>query len=165
GSGLPLGPTPACRPRPGKDGNACPGRGDGRDSGDPQRSHVSPPAADRVRDRDDELVEDLLAAYDDVRRTASDLPRVVWMRATPGRVGRRLRVPLPTANLDVLLRHHLVRTVGALKRRHHALMALEPSDGIRARLDALDHYEQSIAPPPIRLLLLALVLAALLVAF
>jgi hypothetical protein len=118
---------------------------------------AAPPCADAVRD--------LLAAYEQAGSVLPKLPRVVWLRAGSGRLGRRIRLPLPTLLTGTLLRHHAARSTAALERRYHVVAALAGREAVRSEVEALDDFGRSIAPVRTGRLLLAFALSVLAVAY
>ena len=111
-------------------------------------------------------LDELLAAYADVRREARSLPAVLWVRAGSGRIGARIRVPLARAFLPFLLTHRLTRVLSALSRKQHERAAL--ADGVEQRerdLRRLEHFMLSLPNVPYRRLAVAFLLSVLLVAY
>jgi hypothetical protein len=117
----------------------------------------APPCADTVRE--------LLAAYEQAGAMLPRLRRVVWLRAGRGRLGRRVRLPLPTLLAGLLLRHHEARSTAALERRYHVVAALAGREAVRGEVEALEDFGRSIAPVRTGRLLLVFALAVLGIAY
>jgi hypothetical protein len=112
-----------------------------------------------------ERIRGLLIAYQQTLDAASELPSVVWVRWGRKRPGSYIKVPYLRWFLKYFVVHHINRSLSTLNRRFYAIAALSGDpDANRANRETVKLYLQSLPGPPYRLLILAAVLAALVVA-
>src|SRR4051794_30203753 len=91
---------------------------------------------------------DLLAAYRAVMQVADQLPAMLTVRAGDGRFTRRIKVPRMRLFLRWFVNQHVGRRTAHLERAFHADAAVGLDRA--GELAALDHFEQAIAPVPVR---------------
>ena len=107
---------------------------------------VAPPPAP-------DALTDLLAGYRAALQVADQLPPLLTVRAGDGRITRRVRVPRLRMFLRYFLNHHVCRRLAHLKRAFHADAAVGRER--MGELAAIEHFEQAIAPVPLRRLVVA----------
>jgi uncharacterized RDD family membrane protein YckC len=108
----------------------------------------------------DELTE-LLAGYRSALQVADDLPPLLTVKAGEGRYTRRILVPRLRMFLRYFLMHHVQRRIALLQRAFHADAALGADR--MGELAALDHFDRSLVPVPVRRLLVSLAVSVLVV--
>jgi hypothetical protein len=110
-------------------------------------------------------VSELLTAFATVRREARALRPIVWSMLTPGRVGRRVAVPLPSVLTRYFVEHRIKRSLTALLRRLYENAAVSAASPPADEIQALEHFIASGSPIPYRRLTAAFLLTVLLVAY
>ena len=101
---------------------------------------VTPPAPDALTD--------LLAGYRATLQVADQLPPLLTVRAGDGKITRRVRVPRLRMFLRYFLNQHVCRRLAHLKRAFHADAAVGRDR--MGELAAIEHFEQAVAPVPVR---------------
>jgi hypothetical protein len=90
---------------------------------------------------------------------------VVWVPWGPKGVGHYFKVPYLRWFLKYFVEYHIGRSLRALDRRFHAITALSGDpDSNKANRETVEHYLQSLPSPPFRILIFAVVIAALVIA-
>ena len=111
------------------------------------------------------LTKKLLAAYQGTLDLAEDLPAVVWVRWGRKGLGHFLKVPYLRWFLGYYLTHHINKSLNILNRRLHAIAALaDDPDVNKANRETVNLYLKSLPQLPYKMLIFAIVVAALLVA-
>jgi uncharacterized RDD family membrane protein YckC len=101
---------------------------------------VAPPAPDALTD--------LLAGYRATLQVADQLPPMLTVRVGDGTFTRRVRVPRVRMFLRYFLNQHVCRRLAHLKRAFHADAAVGRDR--MGELAAIEHFEQAVAPVPVR---------------
>jgi hypothetical protein len=118
-----------------------------------------------AREESEERIRELLKAYQQTLDTVHDLPTVVWVPWGPKGVGHYFKVPYLRWFLKYFVEYHIGRSLRALDRRFHAITALSGDpDSNKANRETVEHYLQSLPSPPFRILIFAVVIAALVIA-
>jgi hypothetical protein len=113
-----------------------------------------------------EHVRELLQAYTDIQAQAASLPSIVWAPLSVRGFAARLRIPLFSGLIRYLLPYRIKRNIFALRRRRHAVAALDLDAPTAARdITVLDHYVESLPGVPVRRITVLFVLAVLLLAW
>jgi uncharacterized RDD family membrane protein YckC len=102
---------------------------------------VAPPPAP-------DALTDLLAGYRAALQVADQLPPLLTVRAGDGSVTKRVRVPRLRLFLRYFLNQHVGRRLAHLKRAFHADAAVGRDR--MGELAAIEHFEQALAPVPVR---------------
>jgi hypothetical protein len=113
-----------------------------------------------------EHVRELLQAYTDLQAHAALLPWIVWAPLGARGIPARLRIPLFSRFIRYLLHYRIKRNIFALRRRRHAVAALDLDAPTAVReIGMLDHYLGSLPVVPVRRLTILFVLTVLLLAW
>ena len=120
---------------------------------------------EEAREESEERIRGLLKAYQQTLDTVHDLPTVVWVPWARKGVGRYFKVPYLRWFLKYFVEYHIGRSLRVLDRRFHAITALSGDpDSNKANRETVEHYLQSLPSPPFRILIFAVVIAALVIA-
>ncbi|CAN5754519.1 hypothetical protein BH18ACT11_BH18ACT11_07300 [soil metagenome] len=137
----------------------------GRETSEVQENpEVSAPEME-TKQESGERIRELLMAYQQTLDAVAELPAVVWVTWGQKRPGSYFKVPYLRSFLKYFVVHHINRSLSTLNRRFYAIAALSGDpDANRANRETVKLYLQSLPGPPYRLLIFAVVLAALVVA-
>jgi len=111
----------------------------------------SPASADSVGSGTGEPLLALLRAYNDVFNLLEATPKIVWMRASAGPLGRHLRLPRLQWLARRLASWHVAQSISQLKRGCYAAAALDEQSAIHRRdVAMLEDFERSLVPVSVR---------------
>jgi hypothetical protein len=120
---------------------------------------------EEAREESEERIRGLLKAYQQTLDTVHDLPTVVWVPWARKGVGHYFKVPYLRWFLKYFVEYHIRRSLDSLNRRFLATAAISSDpDSNKANREAVKLYLQSLPSPPFRILIFAVVIAALVIA-
>ena len=142
----------------------------GSDPADPDPTPDEPaeeaPTPERVAaSATQDLVKELLVAYQVTMDRVEALPPVVWIPWDEKGPGRYVKVPYVRLFLRFFMSHHINRNLAVVNRRlqSRAALADEP-DATKSSREMVRYFQQSLPAPPYRTLIFAVIAAALVVA-